>query len=1101
VKFFLTKMGINSILNCVKTLRTRRTTLSLLIFTFIVLLSPFSRAQDNLPNSNPNSPPRSGKAPVFIPGNARPIQNLGPQILGDLTSFRQELMYPYNLSDFTEITSAKPIHDQPLPFRLPFFGFSYHYIWIQRDGYLAFNRGLLSYKFPMRFPFLPRDRLLEEDPSIIAPWFALQDIPTEVPNAGVYLKIVNLESEWNITLRERIYADFREGMIGAADFKPKFAIIVTWRNMTMVNRRPEMPLVTNTYQCIVATDEIRTYVMFNYEQIQWITHEDNYIGLKGSAAYVGFNAGNTTRTFEFRPYSQNPRISYLTTRGWGNGLRGRYFFQIDEEVWPGSCIEKDLDPNLPDRLPLTFFPRVGHMLGGTLVNFTGPCLSPNSIITCKFENWRTQGIYRDFNHATCISPPVMYHGYIDLTITVDDRTLFLGRFYKQPPDIADDDVVVLDNADRLEEPTQLEIKWKPHKLAWDDNTRITMSLWGYRETGDVYPSLTYIDTLADPGSLRLGQIKATIDPSLFRDRKNYDTTDLIFGFIAINLTDSTILGKDIKQSPIIWSRPMPLAWYFKRQWEREYGGNGRWKEHFCHNWFQRESYNDRFATTVFRCPCTLQQAQLDRGRFSPDLECNVVDRKCDTFHRGAQHCVKTGRPSIGGSGQTCCYDDYNELLQTADTMYGGRPSRAFVYGKQPFKMRMMIPALSEWLHDTMPFFFCCKWQPKEDNAHTCQMYNYWRTSQDCSSYQAPAIGSVYGDPHIITFDRFNYTFNGKGEYTLLHVDNPVHRIDVQARFEQVPRHRRTDPLINATALTAVAARDNISSVVEFRLRPTAARWRYHMYVIVDKEYVFWWDESMRLQNFRGVTLYQPAGIQNMSHIIAMFDSGVGVEVMTNQGHLTVHVYAPYTFLNGTAGLLGKYSREYRDDLTLPNGQAISVQSSQEDIHMRFGMSWRVLESVSIGDENRVSSLFFHDAISYSYFDDPNFIPDFGLPPRLPDWAEHLRPDMETVCSDSLPCQYDYIITLDREYAKMTKDFEAYALWLSNEAHRKFVRCPALPKPLNGRKSENRYWPGTIVRFSCDDGCRLVVYKARRCREDGLWSWGVDPKCISMSSFR
>ncbi len=43
---------------------------------------------------------------------------------------------------------------------------------------------------------------------------------------------------------------------------------------------------TNTYQCIVATDEIRTYVMFNYEQIEWITHQDNYRGLKGSPAYV-----------------------------------------------------------------------------------------------------------------------------------------------------------------------------------------------------------------------------------------------------------------------------------------------------------------------------------------------------------------------------------------------------------------------------------------------------------------------------------------------------------------------------------------------------------------------------------------------------------------------------------------------------------------------------------------------------------------------------------------------------------------------------------------------------------------------------------------------
>jgi hypothetical protein len=124
---------------------------------------------------------------------------------------------------------------------LTFISTIYHKI--QRDGYLAFNKGLLSYKFPVHFPITPRDPFLEEDPSMIAPWFALQDIPTEVPNAGVYLKIVNLESEYNITLRERIYMDFREGMIGAADFRPKFALIITWRNMTFVNRRPEKPLV------------------------------------------------------------------------------------------------------------------------------------------------------------------------------------------------------------------------------------------------------------------------------------------------------------------------------------------------------------------------------------------------------------------------------------------------------------------------------------------------------------------------------------------------------------------------------------------------------------------------------------------------------------------------------------------------------------------------------------------------------------------------------------------------------------------------------------------------------------------------------------------
>jgi PREDICTED: similar to CG31004-PA, isoform A isoform 1 len=103
-------------------------------------------------------------------------------------------------------------------------------------------------------------------------------------------------------------------------------------------------------------------------------------------------------------------------------------------------------------------------------------------------------------------------------------------------------------------------------------------------------------------------------------------------------------------------------------------------------------------------------------------------------------------------------------------------------------------------------------------------------------------------------------------------------------------------MINATYLTAIAAQDNQSATVEFRIRPKAARWRYQMYCIVDKEYVFFWDSSLKVQNFRGLTLYQPADIRNMSHIIAMFDSGAGIEVMTVGGHMTVHIYLPNTFI-------------------------------------------------------------------------------------------------------------------------------------------------------------------------------------------------------------
>lgn len=1015
-----------------------------------------------------------------------------------LAQERSTLMYPYSTYDLTDISSGKPIDDRPLQFRLPFFGFSYEYIWVQRDGYLSFNKGMQTYRFPLQLPIQPVDTFVQEDPSMMAPFFAIQDIAPETPGAGVYVRIVNLadtqgyyDPDYGI-LRDRLLLDFREGMIGASDFVPKFAIICTWRNMTIANRRIERPLKTNTYQAVIATDEIRTYAMFNYEQITWITHLDNYDGLKGAAAFVGFNAGNTTRSFEFKPYSQHQRVSMLPSGGYGNNMRGRYYFQIDEEVWPGACIDKKLEPNLRDRLPLTFFPRYGHMLGGTLVDVTGPCLEPGSIIFCRFDNFKAEAVWRDTNRATCVSPPFMYHGYVDLTISVDDRIEFVGRFYIQPPEVADEDVIIIDGKDRQEAPRELEIKWRPQKLSWRNDTQVTVSLWGYRETMNVYPQLTYINTLVP--AVRLGQAQYTMDLSQFRDRDDFEHQDMLFGFIAINLTNPAVLGRNMRQSPVIWSRPMPLAWYMRPQWQRTIGYN--YKDYFCEAWNERESFADRFAATVWRCPCTRKQVEVDRGRFSPDLQCNIIDRRCDTFHKEALHCVNTGRPSIGGSGQTCCYDDQGELIQTADTIYGGRPSRAFVYGKHPFKIRMMIPSLSTWVHDVSPFFYCCLWQDKKDNSVACQNFNYYRTSQDCSLYQPPVVGSVYGDPHMITFNSNNYTFNGKGEYVLVHSDDPKVKFDVQARFEQVPRRLRTMPSIPATQLTAIAAQDNFSSIVEFRIRPLAARWRYHLYVLVDNEYIFWWDKSMQVQNFRGVTLYQPAGIQNMSHIIAMFDSGAGVEVMSIDGYMTTHVYLPSDFQGVTGGLLGNYSRRgagQLDDLVSPTGMRFGPRTPVETLHRQFGQEWRLTEA----DRRGVGrTLFSHSAVRYAMYDAPRFVPEFQTPPMLPYELSHLQPELDSICSDSISCIYDYIVSYgNKELAIATKRFEAIAFDIAKVVSTEEVRCPALPKPANGMKSENRYWPGKVVRFSCDIGYRLVGYEARYCRHDGLWSWGEDPQCI------
>lgn len=172
------------------------------------------------------------------------------------------LFYPYDSSHYLkEINSMKQFHDQPLPFRIPYFGFAFHYIWVKfhqimnaliirfdfvnqihKDGYVCFNKGLKSYKFPVSFPTVPEDTNIEEDPSMIAVWFAHQDIPQEVEGSGVYYRLIEMKTEKDEELKNRVLWDFDTAMSGSAGFAPTFVIVVTWKNMTFANKRSDRPL-------------------------------------------------------------------------------------------------------------------------------------------------------------------------------------------------------------------------------------------------------------------------------------------------------------------------------------------------------------------------------------------------------------------------------------------------------------------------------------------------------------------------------------------------------------------------------------------------------------------------------------------------------------------------------------------------------------------------------------------------------------------------------------------------------------------------------------------------------------------------------------------
>lgn len=89
---------------------------------------------------------------------------------------------------------------------------------------------------------------------------------------------------------ERLKWDVREGIIGAETFEPKHAVIVTWKNMSFAGGIDISLTKTNTFQLVLATDEVYTYAIFNYLNIRWTSHTeaggDTTNGELGTPAYV-----------------------------------------------------------------------------------------------------------------------------------------------------------------------------------------------------------------------------------------------------------------------------------------------------------------------------------------------------------------------------------------------------------------------------------------------------------------------------------------------------------------------------------------------------------------------------------------------------------------------------------------------------------------------------------------------------------------------------------------------------------------------------------------------------------------------------------------------
>ncbi|CAL7945198.1 unnamed protein product [Xylocopa violacea] len=263
-----------------------------------------------------------------------------------------------------DIQSLTPQIHKNFTFQLPFFGFGFNYARVSMNGYLEFSDPPPHYTYPLVFPI--KDWPKKNDPSFIGIFFSKCRIgeirPTDIDKRkpGVYFRVErdlqDRKDQFGVEMRERLKWDIREGVDGAEAFVPKHAIVVTWKNMSFTGGIDNSLYKTNTFQMVLATDEVNTYAMFNYVDIQWTSHTeaggDTVNGEGGISAFVGFNAGNGTRSYEYKPYSQTPSIRDLTTKGCANGFPGRHIFKIDETIVPGTCKRDEGLRNEPTKLDI-----------------------------------------------------------------------------------------------------------------------------------------------------------------------------------------------------------------------------------------------------------------------------------------------------------------------------------------------------------------------------------------------------------------------------------------------------------------------------------------------------------------------------------------------------------------------------------------------------------------------------------------------------------------------------------------------------------------------------------------------------------------------------
>ncbi|XP_044030297.1 sushi domain-containing protein 2-like isoform X1 [Siniperca chuatsi] len=719
------------------------------------------------------------------------------------------------------------------------------------------------------------------------------------------------------------------------------------------------------------------------------------------------------------------------------------------------------------------FPYSGSILGGTDFIVLDASFNKSSKIVCRFNNnTNTVGYVDENSRGHCISPLLYETGWIPVHISSDNGTTFsrVGAWLSVHTGKLDSQFkAILVNATKWQyygTPNvggNLEMTWNTSLVRAD---RVNIELWGYRETGETYTDnwqgeWEYLYALAkdQPNS---GSFSFLPKPA----ENGFSSWELG----SVRVSPNTYLD-GMWNVQAAWTEDHALAWHLEEKFRQN---STVWALDKCLAWDQLENQLPNFLSEIIDCPCTLAQARADTGRFHTDYGCDIEKGSVCTYHPGSVHCVRAIQASPKyAAGQQCCYDSTGAQVLTADSIGGSTPDRAHDWGSPPFKKPPRIPGQSHWVYDVLSFYYCCLWS---DNCH---YYFKHRPSSDCRRYQSPSSAVVFGDPHFITFDGVSYSFNGKGEYTL--VTSAKKRLTIQGRTEPVNGELLKafkGTTIKATKLSAVAMKEASSDVIEVRL----VSGHNSLEVLQNQKTLYFTEQSW--MDLRGVFVFSPTS----TNVTVMFPTGAGVEVRLREGTMTTTVLLPEEFRDSTLGLLGKMNGDAKDDLVLSNGQLVQNHNNPEEL-FSFGASWAVYNKSALFTYD---SEYLLDTYYYGPRHDLSFVPVFSVP-ESPD--DPLANQASEICTGegSQFCRYDVLVGRSPKMGNATR--------VSFQNHNSLVQdlkpvisCGWLSPPNNGKKEGTTYLQGAKVQLSCDEGYTLKGSAERICQQNGQWS-GQDTNCV------